>query len=247
MNVSSRPLPIISFAAAILLLGSTAIGEGIPQLLQADPHYTPAGFFDIHVCNWPDRAPFYMALFSGTHFDQLAAVSVYDPGGTFVGALNMQRYRIVGKKGDPEKRVFITHFPVPAHTRDGWFSGAIRMRDGREYVARDFVVHALLPSASDLVPSGESELAGIPAEFRWAAVPGATNYMVTIRDEWQGEDTIFTSALLTEPRLRLPVGLLQGGGSYQWVVHARDINGSELLGDFNHGSLSKPARFSIKQ
>lgn len=245
MRTASHPLPIVSLLVLALFMSVACGSESAPLMLAADPHHTPVGFFDVHVCNWPDRAPFYMALLSGTHFAQIAEVRVYDASGQALGTLDLQRYRVTKAPGQPEKRAFITHFAIPAEARDGWFTAVIRTHDGHEYVAKDFVVHALLPSARELIPSGRSEQAAIPTELRWAAVPGATHYMVTIRDEWQDDAILYTSAMLTEPRLVLPAGLLQRGGSYEWVVHARDVNGSALLGDFNHGSLSTVARFSI--
>ena len=43
----------------------------------------------------------------------------------------------------------------------------------------------------------------------------------------------------------LPAGLLEKGGYYSWIVHARDLNEHFMLGDFNHGSLSATVNFSI--
>lgn len=44
-----------------------------------DPHYTPTGFFDVHVCNWPEKPRFLMALFSTQYFDEVAKVPVFAP------------------------------------------------------------------------------------------------------------------------------------------------------------------------
>ena len=53
-----------------------------------DPHYTEVGFFDIHVCNWPDRPPFIMALFSTLDFENITKVSVHTPSGDLLGDFN---------------------------------------------------------------------------------------------------------------------------------------------------------------
>ena len=76
-------------------------------------------------------------------------------------------------------------------------------------------------------------------------MPGAQYYQVFIKDLWNGDQVIYTSNILAQPRLPLPPGLLQRGGEYTWRVHARDTNGHILLGDFNHGSLSREVGFSI--
>jgi hypothetical protein len=43
----------------------------------------------------------------------------------------------------------------------------------------------------------------------------------------------------------LPPGLIEDGGYYSWLIHARDINEDIKLGDFNSGSLSTPVTFSV--
>jgi hypothetical protein len=233
----------------IMLLGLPAClpahaGNPLAPLDQ-DPHYTSVGFFDVHVCNWPDRAPFYMVVFSTTEFERLAGVTVLDAQGQALGEMDLKRFQIRKNGESPEKRIFITYLPIPAHVRDGWLIGVMKMRDGRQYQGRDFVVHALLPIAHDLVPPPDSELREPPSELRWDSIPGSKYYKVTIRDEWENDDVIFTSPLLREPVLKLPEGLLKRGGRYHWRIHARDTDTSTVLGDFNHGSMSAPARFSI--
>ena len=52
---------------------------------EGDPHYTPAGFFDIHICNWPENPRFLMALFSTARFDEIAKVAIFTPDGAHVG------------------------------------------------------------------------------------------------------------------------------------------------------------------
>ena len=68
-----------------------------------------------------------------------------------------------------------------------------------------------------------------------------------IRDQWNDDKLIYTSKLLTKAELQLPPGLIEDGGYYSWLVHARDINEDITLGDFNSGSLSAPVTFSVGQ
>lgn len=234
----------LSLALGLCVCFSANSQQTVPTLDQ-DPHYTPAGFFDLHVCNWPEQEPFYMALFSSTEFDQIASITVLDSARHAVGNLDMQRFQIQKNPGKAEKHVFITHFSIPAEVDDGWFSAVVTMRSGQQYEAKDFVVHAVLPLAHDFVPIPDAELENPPEQLRWGPVRGATHYMVTIRDDWDNDQLIYRSPLITEPKLTLPVGLIRPGGHYQWRVHARDVNGSTLLGDFNHGSLTAPVRFSV--
>lgn len=236
--------PVFIFAALLCALSASA---QTPSVENTDPHYTELGFFDIHLCNWPDRPPFYMALFSSMQYPNIASVRIYSPNGKPVGELDMTRYRTIAPPGKPEKRVFITHLPLPTETTDGWFNATIKTRDGREISAKDYVVHTLLPIAREAAPTGGREVPRPPAELTWLPVPDAMYYQITLRDEWDDNRVIYTSALLTEARLSMPPGLLQQGGRYAWVIHSRDSNGDVLLGDFNHGSISAPQTFSVAQ
>jgi hypothetical protein len=109
------------------------------------------------------------------------------------------------------------------------------------------VILHTLPQAGGQVPANNEEVARIPAKLSWDPVPGANFYQVFIRDLWDDSKLIHTSKLLTRPELELPPGLLQHGGYYSWIIHARDTNSHILLGDFNHGSLNKPVSFSVQQ
>ena len=72
--------------ALLLLAGgvSAAPTSGEPAGTQhaGDPHYTPAGFFDIHVCNWPGRELFFMSLLSTPRYDEVEQVEVFFPNGS---------------------------------------------------------------------------------------------------------------------------------------------------------------------
>lgn len=233
---------IVSIAA--LMCAMSAIAK-TPQVESSDPHYTEIGFFDVHVCNWPDRPPFYMALFSTTHFQNIAGVQVYFPNGKPVGELDLQRYRILLRPGKSEKRVFIAQLPLSTEATDGWFRATVTTQDGRKISAKDYVVHTLMPIVHETTPTSGQEMAHPPNELNWTPVTGAAHYQVTLRDEWDERRVIFTSAHVNEAKITLPPGLLRQGGRYTWVIHARDSNGSILLGDFNHGSLSAPQLFTV--
>lgn len=235
----------ITFLAALLC--ALSVAAKAPVVENSDPHYTVIGFFDIHVCNWPDRPPFYMALFSTAQYQNIASVRIYFPNGKPAGELDMKRYRIITPPGKPEKHVFISQLPLSNEATDGWFRATIKTRDGREISAKDYVVHTLMPIVHETTPTTGQEVAHPPTELSWSPVTGATHYQITLRDEWDDRRVIFTSAFMTEAKVTLPSGLLQQGGRYTWVIHARDSNGSILLGDFNHGSLSAPQKFTVAQ
>jgi hypothetical protein len=211
-----------------------------------DPHYTAAGFFDIHVCNWPDRPPFYLALLSTERFDEIAAVNITDAGGKPVGELDLKRYRTIARENKAEKRVFISHISLPTETTDGWFEASIMLRDGRRYHAADLVNHDLLGRVSGQTPQADSELATPPTRLSWNPLQGAGYYQVFIRDLWHDGKQIFASKLLPQSEIELPAGLLHPGGYYSWKVHARDIDGDIKLGDFNRGSQSEWLEFSVE-
>ncbi len=47
---------------ALALLAGAAIARSAGVVpLQADPHRNEVGFFDMHVCNWPDQPLFFLA------------------------------------------------------------------------------------------------------------------------------------------------------------------------------------------
>lgn len=235
-------------AAALVVLGLAGAGpaaSGEPEPMRS-PHRVPLGFFDIHVCQWSDRPLFFMALFSTTRYDELAAVEILDPEGRSLGTLDLTKYRLTVAPGKPEKRAFISQIPVPAGAKDGWYSARITSRAGDKSVARDYVVVSPLAIASGARPAPDADNIPLPSELSWNGIPGAKHYQVFIQDLWEDEKLIYTSPLLPEPRAPLPPGLLKPGGLYAWRVHARDVNEHELLGDFNHGSLGPVMKFSVK-
>lgn len=209
------------------------------------PHHNEAGFFDMHVCNWPGQPVFLMALFSTTRFNEIAQIEVFDPGKRALAKLDLSRYRLVRDPGNSEKRVFIANIPVPPKSADGWYSARVTMRSGKQLDARDFVALGTLARAAHPVPADGAENLPLPQALQWDPVPGAKFYQVFIKDMWDGERLIYTSPMLEQAQLILPAGLLQPGGLYSWRVHARDLNEDPTFGDFNLGSLSREMTFSV--
>ena len=211
-----------------------------------DDHYTDAGFFDIHVCNWPDRPPFYLALLSTERFSEVESVHITDVNGDAVGDIGFDVVRKIRRKDKPEKRVFISHFPVPERAADGWYQAEIVLSNGERYTAKDYVTHDLLGRAQGHVPSGGVELEQVPTRLTWDAIDGAGYYQVFIRDKWDADKLIHSSKLIQTSYYDLPQDLLEEGGYYTWKVHARDVNEDAKLGDFNLGSQSEWVEFMIR-
>jgi len=212
---------------------------------EGDPHYTAAGFFDTHVCNWPEKPRFLMALFSTPRFDEIAKIAVFAPDRKHVGDLDLTKFRAFKTKSGQAKRAFIAHFDLPEKAVDGWYRAEILLKDGSRTEARDYVIQQMMgqPTGPQPVPGSSN----VPAstELRWDPVPGARFYEVFVKDVWAGYETT-DSGLLTEPRYVPPKGLLQPGGEYVWRIHARDSDGNVLLGDFNHGSLGPEMSFTVR-
>lgn len=213
---------------------------------EGDPHYLSVGFFDLHVCNWPDREPFFLAVFSTYQYDKVKNVKVFAPDGKAVGSFVLDKFQIIKKKGKPTKKVFLTQMPLTDPKQDGWYRARIEMADGSRHVAKDYVEIIIMDRAQQRVPPENSVNIDPPRELRWRPVPGARFYRVYIRDIWDGERVIFSSKVLTEPKVSVPPNLLKPGGYYGWKVHARDVNEDAERGDFNHGSLTDYIEFSVK-
>jgi hypothetical protein len=201
-----------------------------------DPHYTEAGFFDLHVCNWPERPPLFLAVFTSTRFADVTSVTVFDPAARPLLSFNLQNYRDAPPApGKPPKRIYLKDIDVPPGATDGWYKARIELKNGRRIWARDYVRLVSLPRATNL------RVERAPLRLRWDAVPGARFYKVTVRDTWQNGKPVYSSRLLTAPELPIPNGVLEADGIYTWRVNSRDSNEDPKLGDFNHGSLSDEA------
>lgn len=210
-----------------------------------DPHYTEAGFFDIHVCNWPDRPPFLMALFSTQQFDSVKQVTLYTPKGEHFGDLDLAKFRAFKTKEGKEKRAFIAHLELPAKPADGWYKAVISMKDGREVEARDYVVHAIMPLPSGLLPAADAVDVPLPVELRWDPVPGASFYQAYVYDRLN-DRLVFKSEVIRETAVKIPPGVLQSGAQYGWKLNARDVHEHFLLGDFNHGTTGSELLFTTR-
>lgn len=230
---------LFMLAAGCFLSGTVYAGY------EGDPHYTPAGFFDTHVCNWPENPRFLMALFSTQHFDEVTKVSVFAPEGKFIGDLELTRFRAFKTESGRAKRAFITHFDLPEKVVDGWYRAVVSLKDGKRFEARDYVVHRVMGRPTGIQPVPGASDVPVSIELRWDSIPGAKYYKVFLRDDWAGTRAS-ESGQLTEPRFVPPPGWLQSGGEYVWRIHARDSDGNVLLGDFNHGSLSQEMSFTVK-
>lgn len=246
--------PATAAALVVLALGLAGARETVSRAAEPvvfppprpDPHYTAVGFFDIRVCNWPERARFMQVLFSTTKYDVVRKVDVLDPDDRLVGTFGLGQYRLIKEKDGSEKRVFIVPFPLGPDAREGWYTGRITMADGTVHLAKDRVTLRTLPMARDPQPPTDAEDVVAPRHLSWAPVPGAKAYQVFLHDIWEGEAIIFRSPHLTRNRVELPEGLLKPGGYYTWRVHARDVDEDVELGDFDHGSLTPYFKFSVR-
>lgn len=234
-------LKIIIFSLSLYSLQIEA--KDIIPAPAADPHYIEVGFFDIHVCNWPNKKLFFMTLFSTYNASTIAKIELYTPDNTRLGEINTEKYKLIVQKGKPEKRVFISKIPIPSEAKNGWYRSIITTKNGQRYEAKDYVILANMGIATGMKPTANTVLKGIPKKLTWSPVPGAKNYKVFIKDYWS-KTTIYESRLLTKPLLVLPKGLIKKRSDYEWRIHARDVNENVLLGDFNHGSLNMPSTFS---
>ena len=99
MNNPTRKTGAAAPARRLAVLGFCALGTAMVAADDGqaghheDPHYNEAGFFDIHVCNWPGRRLFFMPLFSTEHADALHSVEIFTPGNRPLLQLDLQRYR----------------------------------------------------------------------------------------------------------------------------------------------------------
>jgi len=208
-----------------------------------DQHYTEVGFFDIHVCNWPERELFFMPLFSTINYREITDIKIQYPDGKILTSLNLKNFKLLKPEGKPEKHVFMSQMDIPDSAVDGWYSATISLANGTQVIAKDYVIISRMPRASEMNPPDGTEQIPIPEKLTWSGAEKGY-YQVFIRDVWNGSKLIYSSKLLSKPEVTLPNGLLQPDGLYSWQVHSRDVNEDILLGDFNKGSMSSIATFS---
>lgn len=239
---------IMSVTALLSFTGIAAATEapqtGAINTRDNDPHYTSAGFFDVHVCNWPDRELFFMPLFSTVRFDEITGIDVHYPDGKTLTSLHLDKYMAIKRENKPEKRVFMSEIDVPDSAEDGWYTVTVKLSDGTTITAKDYVIISPLPRISEVNPPDGAENIPLPATLSWSPVADSKYYQVYIRDVWQEGKLVYTSKLLDKPELAVPAGVLEPDGLYSWKVHARDVNEDIVLGDFNKGSISRALTFS---
>jgi hypothetical protein len=212
-----------------------------------DPHYTPVGFFDMHVCNWPERPLFFKSIFSSTQYQQIRDIQVLSPNGELVVQFNLTQFKTIRRPDKPEKRVYMVDIPVPENSLNGWYTAHIHTVNGHTYVARDRLeIRRMDQVGNGIAPLNDAMLAVPPLELSWTPVTGADHYLVFLRDRWNEDKLIYESPPLTSPHLVLPPAIVKPGGDYYWQVNARDRNGDREFGDFNHGSLSPFFAFSVQ-
>jgi len=229
-------LHAVSALSLLVCLSLTSAVSARPSAGMADTHHTAFGTFDMHVCNWPERAPFFVAVFSTHRAQDIARIEVLRPDGQPLGDIGLERFELRSDPEYGEKRVFKTHLPLAKGAPTGWYRARLHARDGRIVEARDYVDIKIMPQVRVL-----QRRAG---ELRWEPLKGEAHYRVIIKDPWQDKKVVYKSDLLREPRLRLPPNALEPGGDYIWQVHARDTAGAVKWGEFNHGSLSTEAPLS---
>ncbi|MGD9391024.1 MAG: hypothetical protein PVG18_11195 [Thioalkalispiraceae bacterium] len=237
---------VLFYALTVLCLSHNNLMPIAHASSNNDPHYSNLGFFDIHVCNWPNRPLFFMALFSTYEFANIKSIEIISPSSMKIGELNLDKFRLIIDKKKREKRVFIKQLDIPKNADDGWYKTIVTLNNGKKITAEDYVVINKLDIASIDKPDLNGELKTIPKSFSWKKIPGAKYYQVFIHDKWESK-LIYSSDLLSKPELKVPAKLLHNGGLYSIQIHARDSNEHQLLGDFNHGSLSKKMEFSISE
>ena len=211
-----------------------------------DLHYSKVGFFDIHVCNWPNRPLFFMTLFSTYNFNDISNIQVFSPDNKIIGELNLKKYRLLIDKNKKEKRVFIKQLKISANAKNGWYYTKVNLKDKTTIIAKDYVIIDKLEIAKISTPNTKKELDTIPKSFVLKKIKGAQHYQAFIHDNWDSK-LIYKSKMLNKPEIHVPDNLLKKGGLYSIQIHARDTNEHQLLGDFNHGSLTKKIEFSIAE
>lgn len=249
--IRCKPLSIflsitIAIAASFAMTVRAALADVI-AIPEPDPHYTKVGFFDLHVCNWPNRPLMFLMLFSTYDYQSIAKVEVFYPDGRVLGQLDTKQFRVVRKKAKPEKRVFMKFMDVPEGSEDGWYKAQVTMKDGKKYLSRDLVAITSMELPSQFDPPHQAEDIIMPKQLSWQPVPGAKAYQVFLKDIWDGEKDVMPSKIVTQAHFVLPPDLLKPGGYYKWRVQARDVNENTLLGDFNHGSLTAWSEFTVAE
>lgn len=216
------------------------------NIINNDSHYSKIGFFDVHICNLPNRTYFFKILFSSVNYADIESMDVFTPDEKILVKLNKNKYKTLKRKNKPGKRVFIADMDISEPVQTGWYKIKVRTKNGEQYEAMDFVVPGKINRVAGMEPSNSDKELKLPITLKWKSVTGAKYYKTFIRDAWTGK-LVFQSNLIDDTKIKIPKGKLLTGGYYSWVVHARDISNHVLLGDFNMGSMSDKAYFSTAE
>lgn len=239
---------MIKHVATLLMLSSVFINSALyadeAPILINDPHSNALGFFDIHICNWPERPNYFKVLFETEKYQYIDSMSVYTPDDKLLVTLDNTKFLSQKRKYRPEKRFFILDIDVPEFATTGWYSIDVKTKNGQSFKAKDYVIMSRLQRVSQMTPSGDDVVVRLPVVLQWKTVPGAYYYQVYVRDAWTDE-LVYTSDTTEKNATRIPNNMLEAGGYYYWRVNARDLKGSILLGDFHMGSMSEKAYFNV--
>lgn len=237
-----------SYTLSLIMLLTASVNTKAENTLEMnnDPHRSNVGFFDIHICNWPNRTKYFKVLFSSEKYDQIESMEVFTPENKLLVKLDKRKFRTLKRKNKPDKRVFIIDSDITENASTGWYDIRIKTKDGKKYNAKDYVVMNRLNRASSMQPANKNKQYKLPITLKWKEIEGAQYYQVFVRDEWT-QQLIFKTKLINSNKVQIPNIKLEPGGYYSWRVHARDINEHILLGDFNMGSMSQHAYFSITE
>lgn len=235
----------ILIISLFMFIHNTAKAEQALELTN-DPHYNQMGFFDIHICNWPERPNYFKILFSSEKYQQIESMSVYTPDKQLLANLDRTKFRTLKRKNKANKRVYLLDLDIPELASTGWYNIDIRTKNGNTYQAKDYVIMSRLEKVSDMQPSDEDGEYNLPITLKWKPVAGSQYYQAYVRDAWT-EKLVFRSKLTDIAEVTIPEHKLQPGGDYYWTVHSRDTNEHILLGDFSMGSMSEKTFFTVAE
>lgn len=210
-----------------------------------DVHQTEFGYFDIFVCNWPDRPPFLVGLFATTRAEEIAKIEVVRPDGKRVGAIALTQPENTKDMHGRERQAYKSQFAGARDMPNGWYEAVITLKNGARVRARDYVQIETMPVVTYLVPSNAAIPLSRARRLRWKPVAGDVFYRVTIQDMWRDKTLVYSSDLLRATEFTVPEGVLEPDGQYVWRVHARHATHDPKWGDFNHGSKSAEAMLSV--
>ena len=118
--MTSNFMLYVTLSLSVLLISTTNTATASP-VSKGDSHYNEVGFFDIHVCNWPNRPLFFMLIFSSYEYKNIKAINVYTPENTLLKKLSLDKFKLILKNNKPEKRAFINQVEIQNNYSNGWY------------------------------------------------------------------------------------------------------------------------------